>query len=424
MKKILLVDFAYVGLHGGGHSESYLMRIISILTSSGYYVYLGSGNNERLEENIVLSGLQNCEILDLKLSLLDKLIRRFLIIIDSLLSWFNKKYYFQFYSLINILSVQRLISGLSENIPVFFAHADSMLPAVPTCISRFFLPKKWTGLYVLPSYQSKLQFDFRKSRFTFNREKNLALSSCRSILVLHPIYQRFFSKRFQNLNCFYLPEMIDSSGLASKDDASPVEIVDFNLLDQIKKEAQGRKIISILGNITPRKNLSLFFKTIANLDSSKYFFVVLGKLRAKTENQYQRELSKVVEYKSKLQNNLLIDIDYYIRSEQEFYALVQASHILYLHYNKHPFSSNVLAKAMACRKPVVVNKGYLMEKTINYYHWKVAVEDDPDKIAQAIEQLTTSDYTIDEHHYQAFIADHSPQQFESAILQACETLHQ
>lgn len=424
MNKVLLVDFAYVGLHGGAHSESYLMRIASILSSNGYYVYLCSGNNRRLEEIIELNGLQNCEVLSLNLRLPDKLLRRFLIAVDLFLSYLKKAQYFQFSSLINVMSVQRLLADLGEQVPVFFAHADSMLPAVPTGISRFFLPKCWTGLYVLPSYQSKVQFGFKHSRLSFNREKNLALSSCQSILALHPIYQSFFFKRFQDLNCFYLPEMVDTPTSDLDSGAIHSEIVDFNLLNQIKKEAQGRKIISILGSITPRKNLSLFLAAIAKLDPSKYFFLVLGRLRAKDENQCQQELEKLNTYKSELKDNVLIDTDYYIRNEQEFYALIQLSDILYLHYDKHPFSSNVLAKAMTCRKPVIVNKGYLMEKTINHYYWKMAVEGEPDKIAQAIEQLVESGYRVDEQSYQAFMADHSPEQFESTILRACATLYE
>lgn len=423
MKKVLLVDFAYVGLHGGAHSESYLMRIASILSSNGYYVYLCSGNNKRLEENIELSGLQNCEVINLNLRLLDKLIRRSLITVDSWLSYFKKPHYFQFSSLINVMSVQRLLRDLGENIPVFFAHADSILPAVPTMISRFFLPKRWTGLYVLPSYQSKLQFEFRHSRLSYNREKNLALSSCQSILVLHPIYQSFLHKRFQDLSSFYLPEMIDTPVFESDNDVIHSETVDFNLLNQIKKQAQGRTIIAILGNITPRKNLSLFLAAIAQLDPAKYFVLVLGRLRAKDEAKYQQQLEKLEACRNELKNNVFIDIDYYIRSEQEFYTLIHLSDILYLHYDKHPFSSNVLAKAMSCRKPVIVNKGYLMEKTVNHYHWKVAVEGEPNKIAQAIEQLVDSGYRVEEHSYRAFMADHSPEQFESAILRACATLY-
>lgn len=423
MKKILLVDFAYIGPHGGGHSESYLIRIASILSSNGYYVYLCTGNNKRLEENIKLNGIQNYEIISLKLRLIDKLMRRFVIAIDSLLPKV-KSSYFRFYSLINIMSVQRLLIDLSEDIPVFFAHADSMLPAVPTWISRFFFPKAWTGLYVLPSYQSKLQFGLSPSRISFNREKNLALSSCQSILVLHPIYERFFLKRFHNLSCFYLPEMIDIHTSDLDHDEIHSELIDFNLLNQIKKKAQGKKIISMLGNITPRKNLPLFLATISNLDPLKYFFLVLGRLRTKDENQYQQELEKLASYESELRDNVFIDVNYYIRSEQEFYALTQLSDVLYLHYDKHPFSSNVLAKAMACRKPVIVNKGYLMEKTVKQYDWKVAVDGEPNKIAQAIEHLANSGYTIGEHHYKAFMADHSPEQFESVILQACVTLHQ
>ena len=44
------------------------------------------------------------------------------------------------------MSVQRLLRDLGENIPVFFAHADSMLPAVPTGISRILPAKALDGV--------------------------------------------------------------------------------------------------------------------------------------------------------------------------------------------------------------------------------------------------------------------------------------
>ena len=70
--------------------------------------------------------------------------------------------------------------------------------------------------------------------------------------------------------------MIDTPVSESDNDAIHSEAVDFNLLNQIKKQAQGRTIISILGNITPRKNLSLFLAAITPARPFKVFFSCAG----------------------------------------------------------------------------------------------------------------------------------------------------
>lgn len=419
MQKILLVDFAFVGSHGGGHSEFYLMKILSILSSNGYYVYLCTANNNQLKENIELEKIENCGILDLKLKIIDKIARRFLLGIDLFFSKLNLLKYTRFASLINLMSVKRLITDLGENIPVFLAHTDSMMPAVPTFISRFFMPNRWIGLCILPSYQSKLQFGLKQSRLTFNAEKNFALPSCKAVFVLHPLYQIFFNKRFKNLHCLYLAEFLVFHQFHSN-----FEGINEGLLKQIQEEAKGKKIISMLGNITPRKNLTLFLESVAKINPSKCFIVVLGKLKEKGEAEYKQKIEKINYYKHLLDNNFYIDTDYFISNEKEFCALIQLSDILFLHYDKHPFSSNILVKAMAYKKPALVSKGYLMESTVNRYNWKTATESNPKAISQAIEKLINSSFKIDESNYLEFMHVHSSEQITSTILQACKTLQE
>ncbi|MEL6902915.1 MAG: hypothetical protein AAFP07_18405, partial [Cyanobacteria bacterium J06606_4] len=75
MRKILLVDFAFTGTKGGGHSEFYLMSILSTLGDLGYFVYVCSGNNEKLKDNIDKNDSKNCAVVDLDLKTSDKLVR-------------------------------------------------------------------------------------------------------------------------------------------------------------------------------------------------------------------------------------------------------------------------------------------------------------------------------------------------------------
>lgn len=422
MRKILLVDFAFIGQDGGGHSEAYLMKLLSVLTSNDYYVYLCSGANHKLNENIEKQKLENCQTLDLSLNILDKIVRHFLLAIDAFLHRIDKLPYCKFSSLINLIYLKRIIWNLGEDIPIFFAYTDAILPEVPTFISKLFMPKKWIGLHICPSYQSKLQFGIHKSRHLFNSEKNFSLPSCKSVLVLHPTYQKFLSKRFNHINCFRLPELLDIEELTTNKDDDITEQVNFDLLSQIREKAQGRKIISMLGNITFRKNIPLLLDAVSKLDPSRCFVVILGRLRDRDNPQCQTHIDKINFYRNQLSDNSFVDVNYYIANEREFYELVKISDIMFLYYTNHPFSSNVLVKSMGLRKPVIVSKGYLMEKTVNQYDWEASVEPDANKVAQAIEMLISSDFEIAEKKYQSFVNDFSPESFEKAVLQACESL--
>ncbi|MEL6603247.1 MAG: glycosyltransferase [Cyanobacteria bacterium J06614_10] len=422
MRKILLIDFAFTGTKGGGHSESYLMSILSTLGDLGYFVYVCSGNNEKLKDNIDKNDSKNCAVVDLDLKTSDKLVRHFLKYLDWLTQKLSGMNYVRFSSLSNLIGVKRLLSELGselgEDIPVFFAHTDSIMPAVPTGISRFFFPRQWVGLCVLPSYQSKLQFGVRRSRLSFLSEKNFSLASCKGILVLHPLYQRFFRKRFPQLNCLYLPELVSfpEKAVESREPS--------NLLSRILSEAKGRKIVAMLGNITPRKNFLLFLEAAAAISPSKLFTVVLGRIKDK-DNAYYQEHSEAIEgLTERLKGNSLIDTDYYIKSEEEFCSLIEIADATFVHYNKHPFSSNVLAKSIARKKPVVVNKGHLMEKTVRQYNWPAAAKATPAAISEALESIIDGRVRISEEGYADFIADHAPTQFSSSISNVCSALNE
>ncbi|MFM2063185.1 MAG: hypothetical protein RLZZ507_2855 [Cyanobacteriota bacterium] len=417
IRKILLVDLCLLGEKGGGHSEFYFMNILSILSNHNDIVYACCSNNKTLRENIERENLKNCQVIDIDVTLSDKIIRRLLLLLDTFIPKIPGMTYLRFSSLINLTIVKRLIANLGEEIPVFFPHTDSMMPAVPTFISRFFLPKKWAGLHILPSYQLAITDGREKSRKRFYAEKNFLLPSCQAILVLHPLYQRFLAKRFKGLTSFYLPELVSINPTVKNHN-----YINTELLLYIKENSKGRKIISILGNLTPRKNLPLFLESVSKLSSEKYFVLVLGKIKIPQSITLDPEMDRIEDWMKMLNHNSYIDIDYYIKNEEEFSELIQLSDIVFCHYKSYPFSSSILTKTMAHHKPVIVDKGYLMEKIINKYNWKIAVEGEPNAIAQAIENLIDTDFQVKDSSYSSFIEDHSLESFQSVILQACKTL--
>ena len=384
MKKILLVDLCILGEQGGGHAEFYFISILSMLTQEYDLVYACCANNELLKRNVAKNNIPKCQIVDIEVTLTDKISRYFLMFLDFILDKIHFQKHIKFASLINLITVKRILANVDKETPVFFHHTDSMMPAVPLAISKFFFPNQWIGLVILPSYKLEMTDGQEKSRIRFNAEKNFSLPSCKAVLVLDPVYQHFFKKRFKYLNCLHLPELVD---LIKHDNYK----IDQDFLNQILKKSQGKTIVAMLGNLTSRKNLPLFLESVSQLDLKKYFILVLGKVKLINKNYHDEEkynlfLSKEFDfYRESLAKSSYMDINYFIKNETEFSALIDLSDIVYLHYKEFPFSSNILTKAMASGKPVIVDKGFIMEKVVNKFNWKAAVEVNPYIIASKIE---------------------------------------
>ena len=410
MDKILVTDLCF----WGGHHETYFMEILSILNEK-YTVYACCVENDKLQQNINQNNLERCQVIALNLTILDKIFIKLLRILDQTLAPITKltSNPIQFASLFNLIATQRLISKTGEDIPVFFANTDSAMPAVPLIISRIFMPSRWIGLHILPSYKSQVTYGREKSRVRFYAEKNFSLKSCRGILVLHPTYQRFFQKRIKNINCFYLPEIVEI-------EKNKADSINTKLIEKIKSESQGKKVISILGNLTRKKNIILLIKSFLHLDISQYFLLILGTLRE--EQYFQEELRIIQDYQERLRNkNTYIDTDYFIENETEFKEFIKLSDIMFLHYHNHPYSSHILTRSMALRKPVIVNKGFIMEKIVNQYNWPIATSNNPQEISNSINMVNHS-IKISDHQYHSFLEDHSSKKIRNKIFKVCKQL--
>jgi len=411
LKKILITDLSF----WGGHHETYFMEILLTLKEN-YIVYACCVENEKLRSNIQENNLERCHVVDLNLTILDKLILKLLKGLDRAFNIISKlkDHPIKFASLFHLIATQRLLSDLGEDIPVFFANTDSAMPAVPPQISRFFMPSRWVGLHVLPSYHSQVAFGRKKSRVRFYAEKNFALNSCRGILVLHPLYQRFFQRRMKEINCLYLPEII---GIDSRKKDS----INLEIIEKIKNRSTEKTIISILGNLTRKKNIILLLKSFLYLDKTRYFLLILGGLRR--EQYTEQELSIIEDYQENINyQNAYIKTDYFIKNETEFNELIKLSDIVFLHYQDHPYSSHILTRSMAQRKPVIVNKGFLMEKIVNHYNWPVATNSNPREIAKAIESINYSNQIAD-NQYRSFIENHSCKNIRNQINKICPLLY-
>lgn len=411
MKKLLLVDLCTFK----GHHETYFMRALSTFTKNGYYVYAHTVENSKLESNILSLKLINCEVIDLSLTIIDKIFRYLLILLDHCIQALHVKTYIQFSSLCNLIATYRLIKEINQEIPVFFAHIDSVLPAVPRWVAKYFMPRQWSGIYIMPSYRSLVSFGVIRKRQIFLSEKNLGLLSCKSLLVLDPEYQRFINRIHPWLKCIYLPESCEIPKDFHKIHKESIYV------SQIKSLSNGRIVIALLGALTRRKNLLFFLELASKLDPKFFFPVVVGQLYHQEFSQ--DEISQIRTLEKKLKSLSFIKLDYYIPSQEEFDCLLAISDIVYLQYKNHPFSSNILARSIKHRKPVIVNPGYLMEKVLVRYKWQAVTSELLDQTLQAV-NLCVNEFKIDEESYQDFSRQHSIENIQTSLLGAVNKLEQ
>jgi glycosyltransferase involved in cell wall biosynthesis len=391
-----------------GHHEIYFKNILLTLIDNNCIVYAHCQDNIALEEWIEELNLQNCHILNASLSFTDKLAFKILFTIDRILLKLPIKVTYQYSSISSLLFINNFLKQIGKEAHVFFAHADSAIPCVPVWFAKIFLPASWIALSIQPSYQAKISLGKQKSRQRFVSEKLFSLPSCKAVLMLHPVYQNFFHKCFKQEQEKFIvfPEIVD------------VDISEESeIAAKIQHLASGRKIISIVGSLLPKRNLKLFLESAQKLDPNKYFILVIGRFPKECYSAAE------IEYIQKLllgfPDNSYIDLDYYIPDETDFNKLLAISDLIYLQYKDHSCSSNILSKAIELRKPILVNSGYLMEKVVRTYDWQAIVPEDPKIIAEKIMDLVHN-FTINEEKYSQFLSDYNAENNRLAICKALE----
>jgi glycosyltransferase involved in cell wall biosynthesis len=403
--KIFLVDLCT----WKGHHEVYFKNILLTLLDSNYTVYAACQDNLALSEWIAERGITTCHVLDASLSTIDKSIFKILEFIDFISQKVSREVLFRFSSISSLLFIKNYLQQIGMEVPVFLAHSDSALPYVPAWFARWFLPKSWIAFTIQPSYQSDISLGKYRTRQFFIAEKLYALPSCKAVISLHASYQKFFEKRFDRGKFLVFPELVDVRTCG-----------DSILVDKIQAVAAGRKIVSIVGSLLPKRNLKLFLESAHKLDPHEYFILVVGNFPK--EYYSDVEIAAIQELVATFSTaNAWIDLNCYIPTEAEFNKLLDISDVIYVQYKQHNCSSNILSKAMRLRKPIIVTGGYLMAKVVKTYNWQAIVAEDAAAVALEIAKLAHN-FTIDEPKYQLFLQEYSGEKNTATIRQALELL--
>ena len=272
---------------------------------------------------------------------------------------------------------------------VFFACLDDFLPTLSnTSLLNKLMPYRWSGLLVqsaLPTYKWWMP-DIRPA---------LRHNHCTSIGVLN----EFTIEPLNNWqkSIIQLPDFADLS--------TPNE--EYSLYQNIKTEAQNRKIISLLGSINKRKGIDLFLRTIELMPQDEYYFVIAGKSSLTSDE------TKQLKAFANQHKNMKVSLDH-IPTEADFNILVAQSDVIFAVYQQFTGSSNLLTKAAAFYKPVIVASGQCMGKRVELYQTGIAINElDKRGCAKAIAELCK--IQIDRNNYKQYTTMHRTETLKDCL---------
>lgn len=262
------------------------------------------------------------------------------------------------------------VSGAIRSAPykpdlVFNMYMD-MYRSCPSSWNRFAVVGKWpwAGIRFVPSVLPK--------------EGYYGLSSLKGMCFLDEDVCRIYRKANPERAFGYLPDITETA-LPAQPGA---------LAEEIRQRAAGRRIVFLGGSIGGQKNLARWFDVIALADPSKWFFVQIGEVhRATLTAEDLAALDQNVSYPPE---NLIIKAEY-LPDERAFNDIIRTSDVIYAVYRDFRISSNMLGKAAAFEKPILVADNYLMgERVRDYGIGRVAPQEDAARIHCALLSLEES----------------------------------
>lgn len=402
-KKIIIADLGI----WQGHRPNYSKTIIRLFSQANKKIFIISSNPKAIENFITEENILGATVLKVEFNLIEKVIFKFFLILENFFNFFNLGTWFKPASILQLLQVKFLQRKNNlQDIPVFLPAVIDFMAVIPMFIRPFLFPKKWSGIYVTPWYNTDTIYSKSEKIKRAYGDRSMTLSSCQGIFVIHSDYTRYYRRLLGKNHFFAIPEPIS------------LEVNrNYPLASEIKKRAGNKFIITLLGGIGKKRNLLLLLDAIKLVKNKNWFLVIIGKLQ---ESDFsQSELHLINSFFKKHNEQCFIKLDGYITVEQDFNAIINATDLMYLHYHNHPFSSNQLLKAIALRKPTIVNQGGIVEAIIKEANWSSIVPYNSEAVAMNIEKLQNQ-FSIDEDAYTKFMQALDFKNLRTTILNQLE----
>jgi glycosyltransferase involved in cell wall biosynthesis len=357
---------------------------------------------------------------------------------------YSKSGFRKFRSLIeDFRDLRRLVGSIIRTQPeskVFIFHSDLNslfwnvfhLPLLVFCIRGLF-PWTFNGLLVTPdrkwpleTVRSRLKRFFGEADDCRNPLGLLRNTSDGILTIAGDAVRRFYlwqrNLAIRRSRCVviaiederYLDCLRTGTGkrTAFLPETTSVEVSDPppELVQMIRSKKDASMVVGLLGAISPRKGIDLLVDAIKSCDTAGLLFVIAGPCGRGDIPADQWDFLMNESHKCR---NLIFDPDP-ITSEEEFNAIVKACDILYCAYKGQLHSSNVISKAAAFRKPVLVSGGELMAKRVEEYRMgTILTKWTPAACISALRRMSSSQYLreIQESaRFNQYMKDHS---FES-----------
>jgi hypothetical protein len=191
----------------------------------------------------------------------------------------------------------------------------------------------------------------------------------------------------------------------------------------IERIKTGAVVVGMLGALERRKGIDLLLDVIRNHDTEGLFFVLAGTYDSAAVASRHRDFLTTEIQRRK---NVLF-LPQPVTSEGDFNAIVRSCDLLFCVYKDHLHSSNLVSKAAAFKKPVLVNHGELMAKrVIEYRLGKVLSTAGSGACLDALREMATDAYM---HEYREtaaisqYLEDHSVESLQKKIALMSQSLH-
>ena len=191
------------------------------------------------------------------------------------------------------------------------------------------------------------------------------------------------------------------------------------LAEDLRGQAAGRLIIGCFGLVARRKGALDFLRLAEACREEPWFFVWVGSLEEKTFTPAELRLIRTHAGNDGHGNCRFVLGR--VATESEFNALVALCRVLCLRYHGHVGSSNMISKAAAFDKPVLVNDGYCMADQTRRYDLGLCVpEGDTAAARVALGRFVVPDPTLPAARFAEYRAEHSAAKFAMTVRRMVE----
>jgi len=236
------------------------------------------------------------------------------------------------------------------------------------------------------------------------------ISSLRGMLLLDQKLVSHYQGLRSDKTFGYLPDVTDAS---LPDQTSEIA-------QEILYAAKSRKIVFMGGTISRTKNLAKWLEVIQLASKQDWYFVQIGEIVEESLNTADAHALNIIKHEKP--ENLFLKMEY-LADERIFNDIIRHSDILFAVYRDFPNSSNMLGKAAAFEKPIVVADNHLMGRRVVQYQIGLGVsQDEPTTMLAALLQLVTNAPTRD--CFRRYLHDFSHQALNKRLFDFVDTCTQ